>query len=371
MKSLRECEPIIFEFEGRTSDEAIQRARKELGDIAPIRCWRARRGGFFGFFARETYVAGLTPPEDMVRQEKKDKDDSAGSHRLNNDKAVADSDDWANQLLKYAERTTLSDLVEGTTDKVILSMDLIPENVFSSVLSEAEATLNGLNPPGSAVSAQAMGQEYLELSVVPGPERIDGLIDSLAAVGVPSEYQPCGSDATLDGLIRSLRKLPDPRPIPISRGSVIVVVGECHEANAAARQVVATLGLASSEPLAVEPSDSARLQILLRQCGKKVTVIVVDAPLRSRGLTEVASWVEKLKPDYVLGAVSAANKRSDVDRWQRQLGCVDALAVSSLSDTAAPGELLGVLPIAYLDGLPASSLRWVHALIGSILESGR
>ena len=368
MKLLRPCEPIIFEFEGRTSDEAIQRARQELGDSAPIRCWKARRGGFFGFFARETYIAGLTPPEGLAKQEK------AGSpwpHRSHTDEAVADSDDWANQLLKYAERTTLSDLVEGTKDKVVLGLDLIPENVFSSVLSEAEATLNGQSTPKAEGSVQTRRQEYLEQSVVAEPERIEGLIESLIGIGVPSQYHPCESDATLDGLLRSLRKLPEARPIPISGGSVIVVVGECHEATAAARQVVATLGLVSSEPFAVEPSDSARLQILLRQCAKKVTVIVVDAPLRSRCLNEVASGVEKLKPDYVLGSVSATNKRSDVDRWQRQLGCIDALAVSSLSDTAAPGELLGVHPIVYIDGLPASALRWVLALVGSIMESGR
>ncbi len=368
MKLLRPCEPMVFEFEGCTSEEAIERARKELGNGAPIRCWKARRGGFFGFFARETYIAGLTPPEGMAAQ---DKDDSTRSHCTETNEAIADSDDWANQLLKYAERTTLSDLVEGTKDTVILGSDLIPENVFSSVLSEAEATLNGSNVRGGEGSVQARRQEYLGQSEFAEVERIEGLTESLVGIGVPSQYQPRASDATLDGLFRSLRKLPEARPIPIAPGSVIVVVGEHQEADAAARQVAATLGLDSSEAIAVEPSDSGRLQILLRQCAKKVTVLVVDAPLRSRCLKEVASWVEKLKPDYVLGSVSATNKRSDVDRWQRQLGCIDALAVSSLSDTAAPGELLGVLPIGYIDGLPASALRWVFVLIGSILESGR
>lgn len=368
MKLLRPSEPVVFEFEGHTSEEAIQRARQELGDGAPIRCWKARRGGVFGFFTKETFIAGLTPPEGMAKQ---DKAASTEFPRIDPDEAVAASDDWANQLLKYAERTTLSDLVEGTKDKVVLGSDLIPENVFSSVLSEAEATLNGFNIREGGGSVRARHQEYLEQPELAEPERIEGLSESLVGIGVPSQYQPCESDATLDGLLRSLRKLPEARPIPISGGSVIVVVGGRHEANAAARQVVATLGLESSEPLAVEPSDSGRLQILLRQCAKKVTVIVVEAPLTSRCLKEAASWIEKLKPDYVLGSVSATTKRSDVDRWQRQLGCIDALAVSSLADTAAPGELLGVLPIAYIDGSPASALRWVLALVGSILESGR
>ena len=50
------------QFEGRTAEEAVARARAALGDSGALRCWKTRRGGVGGFFAKEVFVAGLTPP---------------------------------------------------------------------------------------------------------------------------------------------------------------------------------------------------------------------------------------------------------------------------------------------------------------------
>src|ERR1700684_189323 len=50
------------QFEGRTAEEAVARARAALGDSGALRCWKTRRGGVGGFFAREVFVASLTPP---------------------------------------------------------------------------------------------------------------------------------------------------------------------------------------------------------------------------------------------------------------------------------------------------------------------
>ena len=50
------------QFEGRTAEEAVARARAALGDAGALRCWKTRRGGVGGFFAKEVFVAWLTPP---------------------------------------------------------------------------------------------------------------------------------------------------------------------------------------------------------------------------------------------------------------------------------------------------------------------
>ena len=55
------------QFEGRTAEEAVARARKALGDSDALRCWKTRKGGVGGFFAREVYVASLTPPPGSER----------------------------------------------------------------------------------------------------------------------------------------------------------------------------------------------------------------------------------------------------------------------------------------------------------------
>ena len=50
------------QFEGRTAEEAVARARAALGDSGALRCWKTRQGGVGGFFATEVFVASLTPP---------------------------------------------------------------------------------------------------------------------------------------------------------------------------------------------------------------------------------------------------------------------------------------------------------------------
>ena len=42
-------------------------ARAEFGSDAPVRCWKTRSGGVLGFFAREAFVAGITPPAGAIK----------------------------------------------------------------------------------------------------------------------------------------------------------------------------------------------------------------------------------------------------------------------------------------------------------------
>ena len=203
------------------------------------------------------------------------------------------------------------------------------------------------------------------------PACVEGLDDGLLRIGVPAEYRPPASDATLDGLAGALGTLPVAPAVPTVGGSVIVVVGAGREARAAAGALVERLGLESSALLAVECTDAGRQRVARRRSSNKVTVLVVEAALRSRRLTVVASWLEQVMPDYVLGAVPATAKRADVAHWGAQVGPLQALALSRLAHTASPGELMGLLPIATLDGEEASTLRWVHTLLGATMARAR
>jgi hypothetical protein len=185
---------------------------------------------------------------------------------------------------------------------------------------------------------------------------------------VPAAYRPHPSEATLDGLARALATLPVAPAVPTEGGAVIVVVGAGREARAAARALLERLGLESSALLTVEPTDLARQRVVRRRSSNKVTVLAVEASLRARRLTAVASWIDQVQPDYVLGAVPATAKRADVEHWRAQVGHLHALALSRLGNTASPGELMGLLPITTLDGAEASTLRWVLTLLGANVE---
>jgi hypothetical protein len=344
------------QFEGRTPAEAVQLARAEFGSDAPVRCWKTRTGGVLGFFAREAFVAGISPPVGAVKAVK-----TPRPPKEPKETRAAVPPELAPPS---PARASLSELVEDTSDEVTLGSPPVPAAVFSEVLAEAQAAVNSadllVRPTAPApVSAPP---------VRAGPEWIEGLHESLVRIGVPAAYRPHASEATLDGLARSLDTLPAAPAVPTEGGSVIVVVGAGRDAQSAARAVQETSGLESSALLTVDRTDAGRQRVARRRSSNKVTVLVVEAALRSRQLVAVASWLEQVKPDYVVGAVPATAKRADVAHWRAQVGPMDALALSRLGDTAAPGELMGLLPIAFLDGAEASTLRWVLTLLRTQLE---
>jgi hypothetical protein len=120
----------------------------------------------------------------------------------------------------------------------------------------------------------------------------------------------------------------------------------------------------------VDPTDAGRQRVTRRRASNKVTVVAVEASLKSRHLASAASWVRQVDPDYVLAAVPATAKRSDVVEWSGQFDRIDALALSGLAKTATPAELMGHLPIAFIDGRLASPLRWSVTLLALMLERG-
>lgn len=364
MKSLRQSEPATLEFEGRTSEEAISRARGVLGYDAPIRCWRARKGGYFGFFARETFIAGLRPPQGAK------KGVFERPSLASNDVAEEDfqiSDDWVSELLKYSNRSSISDIADGTQDEVTLGSSIASASVFSDMLTEAESAIEKDYPRVDANCATSEAALY-RLPSVAEPDPRAEFKSRILRLGIPAEYQPTAPDGVLDGLYSSLLRLPKAKPIPTEPGSLIVVVGDLEKAKEAARAIVGAVHAEFSDILVVEPNDVGRLRTVLHQSSNKSAVVVVEVPMGSHGLGATSAWISRLKPDYVLGAVSAAAKSSDVERWCEGIGVVDALAVSSFSETATPGEIMGKMPVALVEGAPATSVRWLLALLSSLEE---
>jgi hypothetical protein len=379
----QQSEDLVMQFEGRTSDEAVRLARMEFGNDAPVRCWKARRGGLFGFFAKEVFVAGVEAPSGTARADTAVRAAAARSTiaAWSYDPAnFADSEDdatWA----PANEGGSLADLVEATRDELTLGSANVLETAFIDVLAQAQAALNleqptkvrqpeqpylGATPP-IARPAVFAAVPVPTREPPPGPERIAGLRAFVADFGVPSDYWPDESDATLDGLVRSFAKLPVARPLPTNAGSVVVVVGTRRDAHAAALRLVELMELETTDLIEAECTSASRQRVTRRRAGH-ATVVTIEAPLRSRELAQVATWIETLKPDYVVGTVSATAKRADVESWRHQLAHFDALALSRVGETTSPGELLGDLPILLVDGLVASALQWVALILGSLLE---
>jgi hypothetical protein len=133
-------------------------------------------------------------------------------------------------------------------------------------------------------------------------------------------------------------------------------------------RLIELMGLDESDLIDAQCTSASRQRVTRRR-GSRTSVVTIEAPLRSRELPQLATWIDALKPDLVVGTVSATAKRADVESWRRQLTNIDTLALSRVAETTSPGELLGDLPILLVDGQLASALRWVVLILDALLES--
>jgi hypothetical protein len=225
----------------------------------------------------------------------------------------------------------------------------------------------------------------------PTPQPIPDLFERLRSLGVPEAHLPDPQGLTLDAVARSMDGLPEAPPLPTAFGSVVAVVGT---AAAVARTTRLLTGASpflhgprpdpsrwvwspedrsgSDRPLDDVLQEGDPLEVAGRVARRRldgrpslVTVEVVPGhPMRSHDRVVIAS----VQPDYVLGAIDASVKRADVVQWRDDLGVVDALALWGLDGTVSPAELFGVLPIAFVDGVPGTPVTWTLNLLQRAAE---
>ena len=179
--------------------------------------------------------------------------------------------------------------------------------------------------------------------------------------------------------------LPAPPALPTCTGAVVAVVGSGGNLERTVDVVAAALslgqrdvlrfcgspGAAHVRPADVMTADGPRLgRQIRRQTAGRTSLMAVQAEPGMPLGREAGELLEQVAPDYVLAAVDAASKRADVEYWIGELLHVDALALWDLSCTRTPAELLGVLPIAFVDGEPSTPLRWTLALAGRAMDRG-
>jgi hypothetical protein len=442
------------QFEGRTAEEAVARARAALGDAGALRCWKTRRGGVGGFFAKEVFVAGLTAPpgSEGTRGQKRAAPrrgrvsdgtvDGAAKTASAADPVLFDTLDTS-----AAPGDHLSGLVESTSDQVSLGPLAIPAEAFDEVLAEAQAALSreregngvamspgpqdpgpqtvateepgasecqpalpddgqGGDPPrphGNATAPRRSGPPEgkrrparpAKKSIPPKaraglpppvprsvratapaehgrPARIQDLRPGLRRLGVPGQYVPPGRRPSLDQLAGVMATLPVPPALPSHAGAVVAIVGSDRNLNRTVELVTAELSVAQRDVLRFDGAQTEGprpgRQIARRRAGSRTSLLALQAGPGLPLGRDVRTLLEQSAPDYVLAAVDAASKRADVEHWIGELPRVDALALWDLSGTRTPAELLGLLPIAFVDGEPSSPLGWTLALAGRAMD---
>lgn len=321
-------------FEGPSIEAVLEDARAAAGPgVRIVEANRLRKGGIGGFFAKERFeVAIETTPE-------------APGPAVVGDPVLA--------------------LADEVSDGELAASLSTEQGAFAELLGRiARDTGRDEPPPPAAMPAV--------------PERRPSGDPALVRLGLPPAIVPAAGDP-VTGLIDALRNLPAAGPVPRAAGEVMAVVGERSSALALARSIAAELGLDDNDVvLAAEGDDGEDLPLgcLLpsvpavaeERCSARwrhrPSVVAVATSVRPGGSTFCRRALEALEPTTTWGAVSASSKPEDVVAWSDSLGGLDAVAVNGLDHTASPASILGTgIPVARLDGRPASAALWTALLL--------
>lgn len=220
----------------------------------------------------------------------------------------------------------------------------------------------------------------------------------LADLGVPEHLLTVVGDGPVQ-LSRLLAAVPSAPALPRDPGSVLVVVGLPEDALRVAELLVlrhtgggtvvragdldpsagrrttsaarTTVELEAARRLAT-PAAAARWRSQLDPHAE-LTVVAVGVTAGRNRESAAADLILALDPTQVWAVADARSKPRDCTRWLAAVGAgrrVDALAVTGLFDTSEPGTVLGLpVPVAWIDGVPASRMAWAAAL-GEHLPAG-
>jgi hypothetical protein len=173
--------------------------------------------------------------------------------------------------------------------------------------------------------------------------------------------------------------------VPTEPGSVLLVVGPGPETLAAARSLAVSVRLDPARVQWATPGDSAtlvpehsRITTLETAADRQrtstgsgtVTIVAVDAPLRTGGGTWLQHMLSIWSPDALWGVVDATRKPEDVVPWLDALPRLDAVVVQEIEATADPAAVLSHLtaPVARIDGARATAHRWASLLCERLEE---
>ncbi len=247
-----------------------------------------------------------------------------------------------------------------------------------------DAALAGATQPADAPPATSLASS--PDPVAPDVSVGDDLRAALADIGVPASMLTADR-VTLSAVLADVPPAPAP---PRTAGAVLVVIGADDDADAAASLLAERLRL---------PAEAVRLAGALpgRGRGRGRT------PGRLGSVEQVASWragaaaaehpwvvalsvgpdqedraaarslLDACAADQVWAVLDARTRTSDARRWLRSVTPrVDAVAMRGLLDTAEPGAALSLgVPVAWIDGVPATPVAWAAALSQALGDQAR
>ncbi|HEX5741837.1 MAG TPA: hypothetical protein VFY17_09840, partial [Pilimelia sp.] len=226
-------------------------------------------------------------------------------------------------------------------------------------------------PPGAAAPADA---DRAAGAPAGGPRSAE-----LERLGVPAPLAAAATAADpYHAVLQALATLPPAPPLPTQPDDLLVLLGELGAALAVADQVIEQLRVGRNALYVVADSlagtglhGSRRIVGVADAARKGATlhttdhphVVVVDVPLTGRPDGFVQDVCAALDASDVWAVVDATRKTADTAQHLAGMGEVDALAVYGAAATGDPASTLHLdLPVALLDGAPATTHAWAALL---------
>ena len=183
-------------------------------------------------------------------------------------------------------------------------------------------------------------------------------------------------------LLHALGGLPPAPAVPRRAGSLLVVVGAGAPARRLAAALAGEVGIDPTEvPFCSRDGGASALvtgRLLVRSAEdaaelapgwrrSRPAVVVVDAPVTGSPRSWATHLIAALRPTAVWGVVESTAKTEDIHAWAGALGGIDALALENLEATVSPASALAAgIPVARIDGQPATAARWVAAIVDRV-----
>jgi hypothetical protein len=407
-------------LEGADLAALMVHVRAEFGPTARIvRAERVRTGGVAGFFARERYELTVDVPDAPAVERpsllRRRRGVPAGAVGIDALLAAADEADAG-----LAGDAVLAPEAPAGVPEVPGPRVSTGEEAFAEVLQQMRAMTGTVAPdhqievpaaddasapaapavvtragdgratPGLVTPVGAVPAPVVPAPVVPTPVPAPAVESTgpgvprtaLADLGVPPALLAACGDGPVE-LARLLAAVPAAPALPREPGSVLVVAGPPEDAARVAGLIALRTGAGEVVPAgdADAPAGVRRLTTataVARWRGERPetdgpTVVALGVrPGRARE-DSAAELLAALAPDQAWGVIDARSKTRDCARWIGTVGArrpLDALAVGGLFDTSEPGTVLGLgVPVAWIDGVPASRVAWAAAL-GEHLPEG-
>jgi hypothetical protein len=196
------------------------------------------------------------------------------------------------------------------------------------------------------------------------------LVVALRATGLRRQDAQAVADLVSQGADLSVvltqlfvRLAPSPAPLHPVPPHRLVIVGAADQTGRLAMDLAGECDVA---PDAIVSADAMSVDERNR-----ALILTVDASLTAPRLVRQRRAISALRPATVLGMVDAVVKPDDIWAWAEGLGGIDALALVGVNTTHSPASVLRTgIPVARLDGHPASPARWA-ATVADLIEVGR